>query len=146
MDKTLRYQNMCKTASEIQALWQPGKGDFYISQESGIHCWITETGDRHFRNGFGILREEDGVIRLEQRYWLPRQNQIMELAQVPGVPFRDMTFRFHEWAGNPYDRREDPERSLFITQEQLWLAFLMQIRFSKRWKGSDWESVTFQAE
>lgn len=133
---------MCRKAREVQEQWSPARGDVYLlTGDNRIHFWLHETGSQTFKKGFAILHEKN-IIRLEARIWLPRQNQLMDLALTPGVRFQDMGFRFHSFAGTPSDRDKDPELRRFSTLEQLWLAFVMCSRFGKRWDNHNWVPIT----
>ncbi|MDY0162426.1 hypothetical protein [Desulfobotulus sp.] len=142
MDQSPAYRHMCRKAREIQNQWVPARGDVYLLArgEDRPQFWMDATGPQAFRKGFAILRE-NGIIRIEPRIWLPRQNQLMDLAQVPGVRFQDMTFRFHAFAGKPLDREKNPDLRSLTTLEQLWLAFVMISRFGKRWDGLTWAPI-----
>ncbi|TWI64174.1 hypothetical protein LZ24_03160 [Desulfobotulus alkaliphilus] len=139
MDQSRPYQTMCTMAVEIQARWIPAKGDVYLTPQQGNHpCfWSGPEGEDTFRKGFAI-RREGNIIFLEARIWLPRLNQLMDLAQIPGIRFQDMTFRFHTWAGKPGEREKDPVMQQYKSLEQLWLAFIMASHFSRQWDGTRW--------
>ncbi|MCW7754684.1 hypothetical protein OOT00_11890 [Desulfobotulus sp. H1] len=143
MDQSLPYQYMCRKAIEIQQKWEPSQGDVYITpaHKAGIHFWIEAEAPHAFRKGFAIFYRGK-TIRIESRVWLPRLNQLMDLAQIPGIRFQDMTFRFHRWAGSTEDRKEHPCLHHFKSQEQLWLAFVMAIHSGKQWDGKQWITIS----
>lgn len=146
MDFSPTYKAMCLKAHEIQKKWFPAKGDVYLlsPDTETPHFWIDATGAAFFKQGFAILRSEK-LIFLQHRIWLPRHNQLMELAQIPGISFQEMTYRFHEWARANLEmplaiKGEKPYRPP-PSIEEAWLAFIMEVRFGKRWDGSDWTLV-----
>lgn len=64
--------------------------------------------------------------------WLPRQDQLQEMAKGD---LRDKLLRFHSfWFGHGF--LEEPR--VFFTMEQLWLAFLMKERYNKIWDDKEW--------
>lgn len=138
MDHSPLYQTMCRQAKEVQHAWSPAQGDLYVlAGDPRVYFWLDKTAPRTFKKGFAIFHKEK-IIRLEARIWLPRQSQLMELAQVPGVRFQDMNFRFYTFFGSPSERRKHPELREFDTLEQLWLTFIMFSRFKKCWKNPVW--------
>jgi len=130
MDKTTRYIKMCKEAKEIQAERVEGLGirrlrpDDFVAGNFGenLKTYICEDISRYW-----IIRDE--------LIWLPRQDQLQELLyghiqQDYGV-IADM-----------YDfTKENLEYvKQFRSLEQLWLAFVMKIKYNKIWddKKEEW--------
>ena len=138
MDQSRTYIHMCRVANEIQNRWNPEPGDLFVDGSHRIRYWIPEAEPPRFKKGFHIV-ENENLIALERFTWLPRHPQLMELAQRPDLPFRETTFRFHEWA-SPKDGRHATDRSFFVTLEQLWLGFIMKTLYAKTWNGSEWVS------
>lgn len=68
--------------------------------------------------------------------WLPRQDQLQEMVGNKGKTFTHI--HDFEYGVNT------PEYSLvpaliFLSMEQLWLAFVMKELYQKRWSGSEWK-------
>lgn len=129
---------MCKRSKEIQAQWAPKAGDFYADMDSSVLCWVPGGAQsRSIKNGFGI---ESGkkVTRIYPLVWLPKLDQLIELSQIPGTGFREVSFEFYEWVKRPYGTKQQPANRFFDTLEKLWLSFLMNRKYLKYWINEDW--------
>jgi hypothetical protein len=92
------------------------------------------------RNGFGITPGEK-VTSMTPLIWLPKLDQLMEEAQLPGMEFREMTFVFYDWVKHPYGRGGLPAGKHFSSLEQVWLAFIMMKKHNKLWANDNWHSM-----
>jgi hypothetical protein len=138
MDKSRQYIQMCKRSKEIQNLWQPKAGDFYVDSGSKVLCWIPGSPKApSIRKGFAVV-PGDKVTRISPMYWLPKLDQLIETSQFPGSGFRDISFVFYEWVKVPYGPDAQPANKFFTSLEQLWLAFIMVKKFSKIWESGEW--------
>lgn len=139
MDKSRQYIQMCKRSKEIQVLWQPKVGDFYADSDQTIRCWIPGASPfQAIRNGFAI-EPGDKVTRISPLIWLPKLDQLIEMSQVRSAGFRDMSFVFYEWVKQPYGQNNRPANRVFISLEQLWLAFIMNRKHLKHWMDDNWQ-------
>ena len=132
---------MCKRSKEIQNLWEPKTGDFYADMKSEVHCFFPDparTGA--IRSGFGITQGKK-VTTISPLIWLPKLDQLIEAAQIQGCCFRETSFHFYEWVKLPYGKGGTPANRFFSSLEQVWLAFIMNTRFSKTWEEDEWVSV-----
>lgn len=141
MDRSAAYIDMCRQAEELQALWQCLHGDYYVDAQGATACWIEHIdGTGRVKDGV-CLRERNGIIHLERFAWLPRLDQLIELAQIPGVSYDTITQFFFNWSKRPYapdvENAEMPA-DLFHSLEQLWLGFTMLRRFGRRWDRKVW--------
>jgi len=138
MDKSDEYIRMCAAADEIQRRWAHSYGDFFVDHHGKIRCWLSRNNEgKKFRKGFHI-NVDRGVILLSRYVWLPRQNQLIELAQVPGRRYETVTQDFFEWSKRPYKALQGIPARLFRSMEKIWLAFVMQQKFNKQWNGEMW--------
>lgn len=98
---------------------------------------------RDERNMLGSvnLNFSDGIPSATRYIWLPRLDQLIELAQRPGVRYEKMTQAFFDWTKRPYPRHTQDPRRVFKTLEQTWLAFIMHKDWGKIWDGSNWQSL-----
>ena len=129
---------MCGQAEEIQRLWRPAHGDFYSDAKGRIRCWIdTSPPPERFKKGFGIC-VKNSVIHLSKYIWLPRQDQLIELAQVPGRRYESIVQDFFDWSKRPYRFTTGNPGRHFKTMEKVWLVFVMQQKFSRLWDGDTW--------
>jgi hypothetical protein len=141
MDQSRAYIQMCRSGTEIQRRWQPQYGDFYVDVKNRVACWLEREPDAgEVRGGFRIHRQK-GLVRLEHCIWLPRLDQLMELAQVRGRRFDRTTLDFHNWARKPYLPEAQEPGKLFASLEQLWLAYVMMRRHGKRWQEDGWYAM-----
>lgn len=142
MDKSSRYIHLCTRAEEVQAQWTPAHGDFFVGKNGQIECWVDAVHAKHrVQQGFGISRQGEKVICLTPYIWLPRLDQLMELAQVPGRRFENVSQEFFTWAKTGYGQENELPSHIFTSLEQVWLAFVMQCRQGKVWNGSSWKGV-----
>ncbi|MGB5987234.1 MAG: hypothetical protein WBG37_18160 [Desulfobacterales bacterium] len=141
MDRSEAYIAMCRPAAELQDLWRCRHGDYYANPAGEIACWIADLdGDARVKEGV-CIRSRGGVIQLDRFTWLPRLDQLIELAQIPGVSYDTVTQYFFNWTKRTY--RMDQEQlsgpaELFHSLEQLWLGFLMARRFGRNWNQREW--------
>ncbi|MBU1169983.1 MAG: hypothetical protein KKD44_10515 [Proteobacteria bacterium] len=141
MDKGRQYIQMCKRSKEIQSIWTPKAGDFYANSDNTVLCWIPGAPQSGIiKNGFKI---EPGakITRIDPLVWLPKLDQLIEISQVPGTNFRDITFVFYEWVKRPYAQKKQAANLFFSSLEQLWFAFIMTRKFSKAWTGEGWVNL-----
>ena len=120
MDKTKEYIKMCGKAVEIQKQRVKSNGDFEV----------------RFKNGVGTVevyhhREITAHYKPENHLWLPRQDQLQEM-----VDWNDyqLTARFSEFV----HFEAGCDNSLYKSMEQLWLAFVMSVKYDKVWKDDKW--------
>ena len=141
MDRSQAYTAMCRQAGELQNLWQCRHGDYYATPEGAIACWIADLdGSARVKDGV-CIRNREGVIQLDRFTWLPRLDQLIELAQIPGVSYDTITQFFFNWTKRAY--RVDQEQlaspaELFHSLEQLWMGFVMSRRFGRTWNRKTW--------
>lgn len=138
MDKSKTYIRMCDRAKEIQCLWRPTYGDFYADAKGEIRCWISRKPPaERFKKGFGIC-VKNRIIHLSKYTWLPRQNQLIEMAQVPGRRYESVVQDFFDWSKRPYGAYTDNPDRFFRTMETIWLGFVMLQKFDRLWDGDAW--------
>jgi hypothetical protein len=138
MDKSPEYIKMCGLATEIQQRWQQAYGDFYVGENGRIECWIPKRRQSVVvKKGFGVCSQRD-VIRIVKYTWLPRQDQLIEIAQEKGRRYESVTQEFFDWAKTVYTTNQEPPSKLFRTMEKVWLAFVMHKNFWKKWNGAAW--------
>ena len=118
----------------------------FVGEGGRITCWVTGVHDQQsIRQGVRIKRSADAkVIRLQKYVWLPRLDQLIELAQIPGKRYERVTQDFFEWTKREYPFTPGEPRHIFRSLEQVWLAFVMQRKFDKGWDGRRWRGLTFE--
>ena len=141
MDKSGEYIDLCRGAREIQGLWKQRHGDFYANPCNEISCWLDQSDQRStMRKGFSVCARGK-VIQLVHFVWLPRLDQLIEMAQIHGRHYDSVTLDFFNWTKTGYGRDKTLPKALFSSLEQTWLAFLMQQKFNKIWDGCTWIPV-----
>jgi len=142
MDTSETYIKMCEKAEEIQKL----RKDWVVGDIYFIHyCptgWIAYASIGCSGEDCGSLQDmsEDRLIRLDGETWLPRQDQLQEMAEVKSSG--RLIYEFHYWyinhlVGVPIDENE--KYFFQMSMEQLWLAFVMKEKCNKIWNGTDWK-------
>lgn len=134
MDTTPKYVQMCRQAKEIQEQWKKELGDFVYNPncytESKIQTIFDGADGEYSASLNHIAPDYPDIMDIT---WLPRQDQLQEIMGFSLLNF-DITITLSEIL-------EDigfSEFSYCKSMEQLWLAFAMQRKFSKRWNGSAW--------
>jgi hypothetical protein len=126
MDITYKYIEMCKKAEEIQNNWKPEFGDFYVSMAGGL------TSESQTINSELELKMPY-MIQIKA-VWLARQDQLQMIINDQYAASWDLAVEFaNALIGDKADYFEK-----FLSMEQLWLAYVMNQKFSKRWNGKDW--------
>lgn len=65
--------------------------------------------------------------------WLPRQDQLQDMLNIDKLGF-NLISQFVSFSKGHIRRN----KGLVWTMEQLWLAFVMSEKFSKKWNGKEW--------
>lgn len=141
MDKSGRYIDMCNKAVEVQQRWKPCHGDFFVGENGRIQCWISgRNPESKIKKGFAV-KTCDNIIQITKFIWLPRLDQLIEMAQVQGRRYDSVTTDFHRWTKTPYPHLPQRPTNLFSSLEQLWLAFVMEQKHRKRWWQCNWQPM-----
>ena len=139
MDHSTQYITLCTRANDLQRMWNCKHGDFYTSCEGRIESIIE--GCFHpirIEQGCFLKDVKGNLIRISRCIWLPRLDQLMELAQYKGQRFEMTTQSFFDWNKKQYGLGGNLPKDLFSTLEQLWLGYVMLTKFSKIWDGHQW--------
>ena len=130
---------MCEKAVEIQKRWQPQKGDWYAIPSREVEICIKDEGPRHLtKNCLEISPDNKKIVSITKRTWLPRQDQLIELSQCPGIRFQKNTLIFLEWANRPGPDLVTPNKHRFDTLEKARLTYLMEFMYKKIWHMDNW--------
>jgi hypothetical protein len=144
MDKSPEYIGMCRLANEIQHRWQQSYGDFFVTESGRIECWLpAKRPTEVVKRGYGVCAQQ-GVIRIARYTWLPRQDQLIEMAQENGRRYESVTQEFFNWAKHPYGRQQEPPSKLFRSMEKIWLAFVMHKNYWKKWDFLVWKRELYR--
>ncbi len=129
---------MCDEALEIQKEWVPTHGDYFVGERNKLRIWIEGVNDpSKVVHGVG-MEFEDGMPQLTRYIWLPRLDQLIELAQLPHIRYERTTQAFFDWTRQDYGIIAGEPRRIFPTLEQTWLAFIMHYKYGKKWDTQTW--------
>lgn len=129
MDISRQYILMCEKAIEIQSIRKYEDGSLEAESNTkkpyvGFIC--THCDDEH-----GV----DSAY-LDGNIWLPRQDQLQDMV-YKNQTIEELIADFNRWFGIFIDSIPLWFDN-YTTLEQLWLAYVMQKKFSKQWDGKDW--------
>jgi hypothetical protein len=129
MDKSPHYIRMCESAEEIQMLWNPEFGDFFISMSLGMASPCQPiTSD---------LEKKVSYLKTIKAVWLPRQDQLQEVVIENHATPWDLAIAFSNTlmgdSASYFDK--------FDSMEKLWLTFIMLEKNKKKWKYGEWVSL-----
>jgi hypothetical protein len=133
MDTSEKYIKMCEKAQEIQDLkttWDDK--DFFGISNNNIKGKLKVSD---FKGNTGFLTTMKSL-----EIWLPRQDQLQEIHPIDLV----MGILGNSWSDemgfDKEDERLEKYLSLFKTNEQVHLAFIMKEKYNKIWneEQQDW--------
>jgi hypothetical protein len=62
----------------------------------------------------------------------------MELAQARGRRFEKTAQDFFDWTKRPYGWTNQAPNQIFLSLEQLWLGYVMHVKYAKYWYEKYW--------
>ena len=124
------YIEMCRTAEEIQAIIPFDIGDwFYTPHANSVSCNYFDFTEENI--AYNKVRHDKRVKTGRQSVWLPRLDQLIEMAMGSGtIQATHNEFQQYEWENPGYK-----------TYEEEWLGFVMEKLHGKRWTGEEWEEI-----
>jgi hypothetical protein len=138
MDKTEQYISQCKALpEEIKKLWKKELGDFvYVPEYDMIHT-VFDGADNEYSASTNHISQH--YRHIDKCTWLPRQDQLQDMVKNVGiVSFSNNLFDLDFEFSNFIMEFRSSYLSKFKTMEQLWLAFVMNEKFNKKWNGHEW--------
>jgi len=126
MDNTKKYIKMCEKAEEIQ------KRDF----ENGDIIFYKNKWGMYFKEKFyeEMVFNDNTLIKYELNpIWLPRQDQLQEMISGKYENTHFFLVAFLKFADDFGYDGNNINCTLFTSMEQLWLAFVMKKKYSKKW-------------
>ena len=132
------FVKMCREAVELQELWKPKSGDLY--HYHGVINPLRPLMVKTDVHG-GVMDWDRGEF-FKNCFWLPRQEDLQELFRHKnGNPdeywiLKSFLVWFSHLTGYP---TACPDREVSITQ--LWLQYVMETVYQKRWNGESWEEI-----
>jgi hypothetical protein len=114
MDTSERYINMCRQAKELQEMWKPTQGDWFV-----LYAEIETIGD-YSEDLHPIDYREEFPISKKNCVWLPRIDQWLQI-----LSDKNIIFGLSNYAQGD---------SVEITCTKLLYLNI----YNKSWNGEDW--------
>lgn len=129
MDTSKQYKEMSEKAVEIQRNNEGVSGNHM--KGNILLCTWKDVGSYYwFMDTFAEREDGEQYIESTKSIWLPRQDQLQEMAEYRSIG-KNLELLSEFWNTKYcYDN--------FTTMEQLWLAFVMSEKYSKKWNGKEW--------
>jgi len=136
MDISQKYVDMCVKAIEVQKSWNHEVGD--IAHTKWKHIDGSEKEDVTALQSCHCYEPID--FYNETSIWLPRQDQLQAMIKKEKLDYLLVDFKAFVWRNQAYivDATMDYPLNICDTMEQLWLCFVMNYNYNKRWNGEDW--------
>jgi len=136
MDTSETYIKMCEKATEIQALAPSMQTRIHLSMNI-FNCSTKD--DSAFFWCMDTFEDDDlgnSVLTDTVAIWLPRQDQLQKMVFGVSGDIQGQVWKLYEFVTD--NRATCPRVS---SMEQLWLAFVMQEKYSKQWMGEEWVEI-----
>ena len=146
MDQSEENVNMCRAAKEIQDKWDPSVGDFIYSDGATTHA---TRGDPQYGHDILIHDSESGYMGIDENdvnndkdhyVWLPKQDQLQDMCADLNEfkPIYSLSY-VTMWAeAQGFDCGANDYAESLNSLEQVWLAYVMDENYHKKWNGSEW--------
>ena len=128
MDTSVENIEMCRKAIEIQEWWH--NNPHIISEWA--RSYFISLKDKSLIHYYDF---QDYPQHSAEYIWLPTQHQLQNILRL----HFDCTHENLRDAFKVFINNKPAEWEIW-TNEKLWLAFVMWIKFQKKWNGSDWEN------
>lgn len=158
MDTSEQYIKMCEKAGEIQALWKPQGGDWYLhdyrgstgferKEEKQIWGDTKSAWEKVEILAYKPSEELDTLVSTDGKeshltsikdlfkhrsIWLPRQDQLQKMVS------RNMNQLIKQVGIVNCLHFTDLVQMLSMSWDQLWLMLVMRVNYNKVWDGKDW--------
>ncbi len=145
------YTKMCFEATEIQEAWTKSIGDAVYYEPAQDHiCYVTNGRLADDRTGKAelLISLWNEWIHENKLTWLPRIEDLMEMVTIGAIepylkydiaPGHNIIRAMHEWSVS--------QKSIYweviedMSPTELWLCFMMDVRYNKSWNGKTWEEI-----
>ena len=127
MDFSKQYIKMCKEAKEIQEIYQNTFKKEDNEVNNILEGWYVYDGKNVIllhNNEFFISDLKD---ELKKYIWLPRQDQLQAIITTNKYFRFSLIELFYHFANKNISK--------FTSMEQLWLAYVMYIKYKKIWNN-----------
>lgn len=135
MDKTRTYIEMCIKAKEIQEQWEPSLNDFAYLKDDLCDKRIVGINSCCDDEYSGTTDSIHYKKAKKDCWWLPTQEDLQKTAGIKdGYDF------VHSFVDKVFTER-DYMYYRNMTPNQIWLAFVMERKWNKRWNSKDWIAI-----
>ena len=148
MDLSKEYIKMCEAAIEIQKSHKPEGGDFIFITKGSYVLGAYEIDSEYHPGEVATIEYQNNPELKNGEYcdfiYLPRQDQLQEMLKDEYKVGNLIENFYHYVFGGETEivglTNKIKKRNLesFDTLEQLWLAFVMDLKFDKHWNGEVW--------
>jgi hypothetical protein len=140
MDTSKEYILMCEKAKELQvSIYKHDDNSWFYclthkqlsyrnSELESVTCFYNGW------DGFHTMIERETQEEIEF-IWIPRQDQLQNLWNDDGAC---CLMALLNWLASDNNELTYVLPKVSNSLEQLWLAFIMDSKFHKRWNGTDW--------
>ncbi len=141
MDTSPEYIKQCEKSREIQ--------DDHMYQERDSCAFERIIPRPESGAVYTVKFIDDPRIQPWDIIWLPRQDQLQEMVKLEDIP--NFIFSPHQFENRTalllqyFTDWVKTDKQLFswsggtnASMEQLWLAYVMKVKWQKVWNGSDW--------
>ena len=138
MGTSEQYINMCRQAKELQEMWNPTQGDWFV-----LYDEIENIGD-YSEDLHPIDYREEFPIPKKNCTWLPRTDQLITLLnkaqneELHNAGQRLSVCNEIDTLGSIFNHCAVYDNCDSFTVEQLFLVELYDIKYDKSWNGEDW--------
>jgi len=147
MDLTSKYIEMCVKAEELQSEWKPAVGDyvFWDSKVEGPTVALVYNVDEKpapvLLKAITLKDRIYHIVGMDDIRFIPREDQLQEM--IPdGLAWKHVLF--DEWIRKQEDNWLTGDVKEFESFEQLWLAFVMWMKYRKVWDNEQKEWKVFE--
>ena len=117
MDTSPEYINMCRKATELQEMWEPKEGDFYVRDGYPVGAYCTD-----YFIYYVTEDEDEWKIKVT---WLPRIDQLIEMFPLGWKAMLQDILNFVKPGDTP-------------SIESECIKAIMYYNHDKSWNGEDW--------
>ena len=146
MDTTKKYCDMCYKAKELQKEHKWNYGDWLIAEHAifmiGDACFYYDTSDKPPKQSElpeASIQSEERSQFIGELIWLPRIDQFVYMIRAVEME-SDLKIAqdFGKWTGAFLKKQQF---ALFFSMEQLWLSYVMEKLYNRRWTYNEWREI-----
>lgn len=124
MDPSPEYIDMCRKATELQEMWEPKEGDWFVLYDE------IETIGGYSEDLHPIDYREEFPISKKNCVWLPRIDQYCDIVPMEWGLFAEKCSELCQLKEHGLYK--------YPTFEKAAIAVVMKNMYRKNWNGEDW--------